>query len=276
MQILPVRKNDEPRTFSEAEKGLLASEMIHPDNSHESLSNQRILLIDTVRGIAIVGVVLFHIVWDLEFSGLIDGFAFHPVWLAFGRLLAGTFMFLVGVSLVLAHGKGFRPIRFVRRVAIIGAAAMSISLVTWFAFPQTYIFFGILHAIAVSSLLGVLFLNLPALVSLTSGVGLLMLPQFVKSDLFNTRWLAWIGVSSSPPPSNDFVPMLPWAGLTLMGIFLAKVSYSKNSGSGAFPDLHNAKPTRILSWMGRNSLTIYLVHQPLLLIIILPVARILG
>ena len=90
--------------------------MISPDNDDESLSNQRVLLIDTVRGIAIFGVVLFHIVWVLEFSGLIDGFAFHPVWLAFGRLLAGTFMFLVGVSLVLAHRKGLKFSRFVRRV----------------------------------------------------------------------------------------------------------------------------------------------------------------
>jgi uncharacterized membrane protein len=246
------------------------------DIVHENASTQRILLVDTVRGIAIAGVVLFHIVWDFEFTGLINGVAFHPVWLAFGRLLAGTFMFLVGVSLVLAHGKGLKLSRFVRRVAMIGAAAISISLVTWFAFPQTYIFFGILHAIAVSSLLGVLFLNLPALVSLCSGVGLLILPQFVKLELFNTRWLAWIGVSSSPPPSNDFVPILPWAGLTLIGIFLTKVLYSRNSDSRSFPDLHNTKLTRMLSWMGRNSLMIYLVHQPLLLVIILPVARILG
>jgi uncharacterized membrane protein len=249
--------------------------MISPDNDDESLSNQRVLLIDTVRGIAIFGVVLFHIVWDLEFSGLIDGFAFHPVWLAFGRLLAGTFMFLVGVSLVLAHRKGLKFSRFVRRVTMIGAAAISISLVTWIAFPQTYIFFGILHAIAVSSLFGVLFLNLPALLSLISGTGLLILPQFVKLELFNTRWLAWIGVSSSPPPSNDFVPILPWAGLTLIGIFLAKIIYNKNGDSRSFPDLHNTKLTRILSWMGRNSLLIYLVHQPLLLVIILPVARML-
>ncbi|MBO9463244.1 MULTISPECIES: heparan-alpha-glucosaminide N-acetyltransferase [Stappiaceae] len=245
-------------------------------NSSSNLTNHRILLVDAVRGIAIAGVVLFHVVWDLELSGLVRGLAFNSVWLLFGRLLAGTFMFLVGVSLVLAHNEELKLKKFAKRVLVIVTAAFTISIVTSFAFPETYIYFGILHAIAVSSLLGVLFLRLPPLGALSTGLVFLIVPQFVALDLLNTRWFAWTGLSAFPPPSNDFVPILPWAGLTMIGIFLTKVSLSKNFNSRSAADLPDTQLTRSLVWMGRNSLLIYLVHQPLLFGIIFPISYLLD
>lgn len=234
-------------------------------------SSHRILLIDEIRGAAIFGVVLFHIVWDLEFSGLLQGVAFHPIWLGFGKVLAGTFMFLVGVSLILAHGERLKSEKFFKRLAVVGAAAFLISVTTWFVFPDSFIFFGILHAISVSSLLGVLFLKLPALAVLLIALIFLILPHFASLDYFNTRWLAWTGLSALPPPSNDFVPVLPWAGITLLGMFAARVLVSKPHITGPLPGPRKNQITMALSWMGRNSLLIYLVHQPLLLAIILPI-----
>ena len=105
---------------------------------------QRLLLIDAVRGVAIIGVVVFHIVWDLEFVGFIIGVASHPIWLAFGRTLAGTFMFLVGVSLILAHSHSFKASSFARRLLVLLLAASTITAATWYAFPDTFIYFSVI------------------------------------------------------------------------------------------------------------------------------------
>ena len=235
------------------------------------MRKNRLLAVDAARGAAIAGVVLFHFVWDLEFTGFVSGVAFHPLWLAFGRLLAGSFMFLAGVSLVLAHGTELRARTFFRRLAIIVVAALAISVVTWFTFPNAFVYFGILHSIAVASLLGVMFLRLPALASLFAGLAIMALPWYLSLSAFDPRWLAWIGLSANPPLSNDFVPVFPWAGITLLGISFAKVvdiSKSRMASAGA----ENAFFAR-LGWLGRHTLPIYLLHQPVMLAIIVPLSR---
>ena len=233
---------------------------------------ERIILIDAIRGIAITGVVLFHIVWDLEFTGFISGYAYHPIWLAFGWILAGTFMTLVGVNLALAHSESINIGAFMKRWFVIALAAALITVVTYFAFPESFIFFGVLHSIAAGSLIGLVLMRLPVTIVLIVGVMVCTLPFYVSTPYFNTRWLAWIGFSSMPPLSNDFVPIFPWVGLTLIGMAGAKVvvarrwidHFSKLSTSG--------KIAQMLVWLGRRSLIIYLVHQPVLLAIILPLS----
>ncbi|WP_011578600.1 MULTISPECIES: heparan-alpha-glucosaminide N-acetyltransferase [Chelativorans] len=233
---------------------------------------QRVVAIDVARGLAIAGVVLFHIVWDLEFTGIINGVARHPVWLAFGRSLAGTFMFLVGVSLVLAHRETIHVRAFTRRLFSITAYAMVITLVTWFVFPESFIFFGILHAIAAATLLGALFLRASPLVCLGAATIVLMLPFVADAPAFNTRWLAWIGFAERPPPSNDFVPIFPWVGVTLLGMASAKLfAYRREQGSLGDQPMQGWL-ARILVWMGNRSLPIYLVHQPILLSVIVPLS----
>ena len=149
--------------------------------------NTRLEFVDIIRGVAIIGVVLFHFVWDLEFTGFIAGIASHSVWLWFGRTLAGTFMLLVGVSLVLAHREQVHWTAFWCRFAIVIAAAATITVLTYFAFPQSYIFFGILHSIAVASLAGILFVK-----SRPSLTAFLCLAMFSKPShrafVCPTRW----------------------------------------------------------------------------------------
>lgn len=232
----------------------------------------RLIEIDIVRGLAILGVVLFHIVWNLEFVGFISGVAFNPIWLGFGRLLAGTFMFLVGVNLILAHSRNFKKSAFVKRLIVLALTAFLISAVTWITFPESYIFYGILHAIAVASIVGLFFLKLPLLLVFIAGLAALLLPQFINSQLFDTRWLAWIGFYERAPSSNDFVPFFPWVGLTILGVFFARF-FDLSTKCSILPILIKAnRITKFIVWAGRNSLAIYLIHQPVLLAFIIPVS----
>lgn len=234
--------------------------------------SSRLVEVDLLRGLAILGVVIFHIVWDLEYFGFISGVAFHPVWLGFGRILAGTFVFLVGVSLVLAHSQSFDAKSFLKRLLIVSTFALMITVVTWFVFPDSFIFFGILHAIAISSLVGLVFLKQPMPIVWLAIFFAYFLPRFFNSSSFDTRWLAWTGLFENSPPSNDFVPVFPWIALTLLGIALARM-IELPLRTSFLPENIQAKPAlRFLTWSGKKSLPIYLVHQPLLLAIIAPLS----
>lgn len=239
--------------------------------NNRKIQSNRIKSVDVVRGLAIIGVVIFHLIWDLEFTGLIKGIAYHPAWLAFGRVLAGSFMLLVGVSLVLGHGEVIRWRSFWKRIFVVAAAALLISIGTWFAFPDSFIFFGILHSIALASVVGVLFLRASVFVVLMMGFLILLAPWIYSTPIFNSRWLAWIGFFTIPPLSNDFVPFFPWAGLTFLGIAFAKIIELGKSGpsNGKSKD-HFA--TNWVAWAGRNSLVIYLLHQPIMLGVIVPLS----
>lgn len=226
---------------------------------------KRLVVVDLIRGLAIIGVVLFHLVWDLDLYGYLPGgIATHPVWIAFGRTLATAFMALVGVGLVLAHNQGFRVRPFARRVFVIAVAAVVVSAVTLFVFPNAFVYFGILHAIVAASLLGALLLRLDAASLAQLGVFVVLLGLTASFDTFNSRWLAWIGFSSDTPQSLDFVPLFPWFGVTLFGMAAAK----RGAAHKLDKILGNVRQTSLvqgLTLAGRNSLPIYLIHQPVML-----------
>ena len=182
-------------------------------------------------------------------------------------------MFLAGVSLVLAHGGQFRPKAFIRRLAIIAAAALAVTVTTLLVFPGTFVFFGILHSIAVASVIGIAFLYAPVVVSLLTGLMILALPWVVSSPMFDTRWMAWIGFSASAPQSNDLVPVFPWAGLTLLGIAFARSFYLRDTRPATKLTAAEYRSVPWLTWMGRHSLAIYLIHQPAMLAVIVPLSR---
>ena len=243
-------------------------------NSITASSPARLAIVDQVRGLAIVGVVIFHLVWDLDFTNLIEpGLASHPLWIAFGRLLAGTFMFLVGVSLVLANREAIQWQPAIKRILKIVFFALIITAATYAVFPSAFVFYGILHAIAVASILGLAFLRLPTLVIFAIGIMMWLAPLFFTNEAFDSRWLAWIGFSQAPPMSNDLVPVFPWFGITLVGIASTRlVLVSRISSHFENFSIQN-KIGKFLTFCGRHSLVIYLLHQPLLLAIIVPLSN---
>ncbi|ALN73247.1 hypothetical protein M673_11010 [Aureimonas sp. AU20] len=229
----------------------------------EKIRGERIDLLDIARGCALLAMLVYHFTWDLEFFGyLAPGFAQVGGWKLFARIIASSFLILVGVSLVLAHGRGVRWASFRKRLLQIAAGAAAISLATYLFTPQGFVFFGILHLIAVGSLLGLPFLRLPFWLTGLLAVALVAISFSFTTPLTDSRWLAWIGFSEHPPLSNDFVPLFPWFGAILFGIAIAQAIGRFNQ----WPVLSRLNaPLRALwplSTLGKHSLLFYLVHQP--------------
>ncbi|PLP60506.1 hypothetical protein CYK37_05055 [Mesorhizobium loti] len=229
-------------------------------------SPRRITLIDALRGIALLAMASYHFTWDLEFFGYASaGLTAHGPWKLYARCIASSFLFLVGVSLVLAHGERIRWPGFWKRFAMVAVAAAAISLITFFATRPSFIFFGILHQIALASALGLLFLRLPALLTLVVAALVIAAPFYLRSPIFDHPALLWVGLSSADPRSNDYVPLFPWFGAVLIGIGMAKLAKT----AGLFERLARVslgQPfERPLTFIGRHSLAFYLIHQPVLI-----------
>jgi len=236
-------------------------------------ARRRVEAVDMARGAALAAMAVYHFSWDLSFYGLAD----IPVtsatgWIAFARMIAGSFLALVGVSLVLAARGGVNWRGYGRRLAQIVAAAAAITIATWFAFPGAFIFFGILHAVALFSVLALAFLRLPVVVTLACAALAFAAPSLLSGPLFDRSWLLWTGLGTVIPPSNDYVPLFPWFGTTLTGLALGKIA--ENAGlwerlSSWRPDI---APARLAAFAGRHSLIVYLAHQPVLLALLGAVA----
>lgn len=228
-------------------------------------AKHRIEAIDVARGVALLAMASFHFTWDLEFFGYIEGATTaHGLPRLYARAIASTFLFLVGVSLFLAHGGGVRRRVFARRLAMVAGAAGLITLGTFLAMRDEFIFFGILHEIALASLLGLAFLRLPALVTLLAAGFVIAAPHALRSAVFNQPGLWWVGLSTVNPRSNDYVPLFPWFGAVLLGIAMAKIA-GHGKVLAAMARWTGPAPARPLAFLGRHSLVFYLLHQPVLL-----------
>jgi uncharacterized membrane protein len=225
-------------------------------------SPKRFPVIDLLRGLALLAMAIYHFSWDLEFFGLADlGVTEHPLWIGFARTIAASFLALVGVGLVLAHARGVKLQSFLRRLAMIVAAAAAITALSFLADPDGIIWFGILHCIAVASVLALVFLRLPVIVVIVAGMACVAAPSFLASPVFNGLGWVWLGLAQDVIPSNDYNPLLPWFGYVLLGIAAARLV-----PLGKWPRWQpQSLPARMLCLAGRHSLIVYLLHQPLLM-----------
>lgn len=240
--------------------------------------SRRIPALDIARTVALLAMAIYHFTFDLDMFGYIPpGTSTSGGWAIFARLIAGSFLFLVGVSLFLAQADGIRWRPFLRRLAMVAAAAALITAGTRYAMPDNYIFFGILHSITVASLLGLLFLKLPAPLTLAVAALVVFAKPYLQNGWFDASWLAGLGLTTWPVRSADFVPVFPWFAATLAGIGAAKIGraagfwqWLAERGGG------DSGLIRVASWPGRHSLAVYLVHQPMLIAILWTFAKLSG
>ena len=226
----------------------------------------RIPALDIARSLALVAMVVFHFTFDLELFGYLrPGTTTMPgPWRALAVVTAVSFLFLAGVSLWLAHGPAIRWRAFWGRFAKVAGAAALVTAGTYVAFPDAFVFFGILHSIALCSLLGLAALRLAAPVTLALAVAVFYAPDFARSDIFNAPVFWWTGLQTVPLRTVDYEPVFPWFAPFLVGLALSKLA----DRSGLWARLSNPAPSRVatwLSWPGKHSLIIYLLHQPILI-----------
>ena len=178
----------------------------------------------------------YHLTWDLGYLRLTpENVALSPLGRVAAHVIAGTFLGLVGIGLVLMNGRGVRARATIRRLARVGGAAALITLATIIAFPDSYIFFGILHCIAVSSVLALPFLFLPAAVTAAAGAFVVAMPHLVAHPLLDAPGLFFLGLGRLTPQTNDYVPLFPWFGIVLFGVALGRVGAARLRAVAARP-----------------------------------------
>ena len=227
--------------------------------------NARIPLIDALRGAAIVMMLAYHFFFDLNYFGVLHhNFYEDAFWIAARSVVLGSFLALVGVSLALAVDRGIRWRAYGTRLAVIAACAIAVSAGSYFMFPASWIYFGVLHFIAVAGIVGLAFVRL-RVANLLIGAALIAVGALFASPLFDQPWLTWVGRMTRKPVTEDYVPLLPWFGVVLVGLFIGQQLLQARSLAPA-RGWHAAGPVgRLLGWAGRHSLAIYMLHQPLLL-----------
>lgn len=231
--------------------------------------------VDALRGVAIVMMVTYHLMWDLWYFQIVSSETFLSLfWKLFQRTTASLFLLLVGVSLTISYQRRLRAltgadgaavspfVAHVRRGLYIFGLGVIVGLITRAA-GTGRVDFGILHIIGVS-----IIITYPLLryrwANLVAGLLILILGQYIQTIRVDTLWLVWLGPRPAFYPAVDYFPLMPWLGVVLIGIFLGNTLYTAAGARVQLPAVGGWMPLRVLQLLGRNSLLIYLVHQPLL------------
>ena len=221
--------------------------------------------LDAARGLALAAMFVFHLCWDLSYFRLIpEGFTDSPAFHGFGHAIAASFIFIAGAGMTLA-ARGTPDLHSAfMRIGMIALAALGVSAVTYLVFPDAFIWFGILHLMALGSLLCLPLVAAPALLVAALACVALALPVFVSEPSFDAPLLQWIGLGTHPPVTNDWRPLLPWLGVMLLGLLAGRAMVAKGLPRIIDDWVPSSPPARGLVWSGRHTLSIYLVHQPVL------------
>ena len=209
--------------------------------------------LDLMRGIAIIMMILFHFIYDLNFFDYTN-IPLSDFWLTdyWRYLIVFLFLNAVGISLVIAYGKSFSLNKFIKRLALLGIAALLVSVGTYFSSPVDWVYFGILHLIWTGTLIAIFFIQLPKISLFIAAL------IFVFKVFLNLPDLSFLSVLLSdylPLSSVDFYPLFPWIAFIFTGIYLGHNPIYKKIFFMKLP---------LLQLIGQHSLIIYLLHQVIL------------
>ena len=220
----------------------------------------RIWELDALRGVCIACVIVVHFLFDLSFFGGLS--LTLPAWYVFLQEYGGTiFVVLSGVCVTLGS-------KSVRRGLIVFACGMLITAVTYgmdrlgMSGADVVVKFGVLHLLGVCMLVYPAFKKLPPAMLTVLGLVIAITGYAIRGVVVPQHWLFPLGLTYEGFTSSDYFPLFPQLGYFLIGAAIGKTAYreKKTLLPGSFQKTGIA---RFFCWCGRQSLFIYLLHQPI-------------
>ena len=241
----------------------------------ESYTKQRLWEIDTLRGLAIILMVFFHILFDLSFLQIVSLDIYYSLPGSFPFLVGGVFIFIVGISLTLSYSAveqkleaGQRRQKFLFRGLKIFGLGLLITFISWLYMSNGAIYFGVLHCIGLSIIIVYPFIKRYQY-ALPTGLFILVLGLAFRQITVGHPWLLWLGIRPDIFYTLDYYPLFPWLGVMLLGVFFGRVVYPNGTRIFTLPDLSKKTPISSFKFIGQHSLLIYLIHQPIVVGIIM-------
>lgn len=236
---------------------------------------ERFWEIDFLRGLAIIMMIIYHLFYDLDFFNVYNININSGFWWYFARTTATMFILLVGISLTLSYSRArmLNPksnlySKYLRRGLRTFAGGLIITLMTWIFLREGFIIFGVLHLIGISIILAYPFLKLRSW-NLLIGIIFTSIGIYLKKFTFGFPWLIWLGFKPDTFYTVDYFPIFPWFGVILIGLFIGNLLYANYTRKFNFWDPPNFSFIGLFCFLGRHSLLIYLIHQPILITLLL-------
>ncbi|HXY05363.1 MAG TPA: heparan-alpha-glucosaminide N-acetyltransferase [Burkholderiaceae bacterium] len=231
-------------------------------------THKRLPIVDIARGVAIIQMIAYHFCYDLNYFAWIHvALTRDAPWIAWRTAIVTQFVFLVGVSLNLrATNENRRPwadARFWVRWGQIAGCACLVSLTSWWLFGPRFIWFGVLHFVALAQLLLLGSARL-GWASVICGVLIVAAGAALRITLFDSNAVSWIGFAPTKPSTEDFVPVFPWLGVVLLGVGAARLWQQSDARWAQALRGVRSDGWRWAGLLGRWPLTVYMLHQPVL------------
>ncbi len=227
------------------------------------VSTGRYALVDSYRGFVFWCMFIYHATLFTTQYGLASStIPYDLSWRIFQKFIAGSFFFLTGVSVFLGYAQSINVKKYFLRWGQLVGCAMIVTITSMFLYPNKVVTFGILHSLALCNLLALIFLRLK-LTRLAFPVGVLVIAigACYQSSFFNHPLLHWTGLSPHIRPAFDHQPVLPWLGVSLLGLALAP-GIDSLCKKVSLPD--SAAITAV-SFCGQHTLFLYMAHVPVIL-----------
>lgn len=233
--------------------------------------NERFWEIDFLRGFAIILMIFFHILYDLNFYSITNFKIYSGILLYIARLSASIFVILAGISLSISYSRvkdRFTSkeilIKYLKRGLKILFLGLIISVITFLYIPRGFVVFGILHFIGTSIILSLFFIRFK-FINIIFGIILIIVGFYLKSLTFDFNFLIPLGFIPNNFWTIDYFPLLPWFGVILLGISIGNLIFLNFKRVYKIRDLSKNLFVKTFCFLGRNSLLIYFLHQPIII-----------